>query len=151
MSGKERLLSSEIETSKQVVAAVIFDKNRESVLVGQRASKLRFGGKWEFIGGKVEPGEEISKAMVREIDEELHLAVKPITVLDFLEHDMGGDIGVVKVNYVECEFLDGASLDGNLEFHDDIKWVRFNELESLDFIGKDLIFAQKLTSGSYQK
>lgn len=57
-----------------VVAAAII--HRHQVLAGQRAYPPELAGRWEFPGGKVEPGESPQAALVREIDEELGLPVQ---------------------------------------------------------------------------
>ena len=57
-----------------VVAAVI--RRGDELLVTRRKEDAARGGKWEFPGGKVEPGEGEPAALVREIDEELGCAVE---------------------------------------------------------------------------
>ena len=52
-----------------VVAAIIEREGR--ILICQRKAGHRFGGKWEFPGGKVEPDEQLEAALARELDEEL--------------------------------------------------------------------------------
>ena len=53
----------------EVVAAVI--ERDGQILIGQRKPRGRHGLKWEFPGGKVEPGEEPRAALARELREEL--------------------------------------------------------------------------------
>ena len=53
----------------EVVAAVI--ERDGQILIGQRKARGRHGLKWEFPGGKVEPGEELRAALARELREEL--------------------------------------------------------------------------------
>ena len=55
--------------SVEVVAGLIFDQDR--LLVCQRDSRGSFALKWEFPGGKLEPGEEYEGALRRELKEEL--------------------------------------------------------------------------------
>lgn len=56
-----------------VVAAVI--RRDDEILVTRRKEDAARGGKWEFPGGKVEPGEREAAALEREIHEELGCAV----------------------------------------------------------------------------
>ena len=46
------------------------------VLIARRRSGDRFGGGWEFPGGKIEPGESPEESLRREIDEELGMAIE---------------------------------------------------------------------------
>jgi len=55
----------------QVVAAVIEREGR--VLIGQRKPGGRHALKWEFPGGKIEPGENARAALARELKEELDI------------------------------------------------------------------------------
>src|SRR5580765_1239531 len=57
-----------------VVAAII--ERDGKVLICQRKAGQRHAGKWEFPGGKVEPGEEFSSALARELAEELGIAAE---------------------------------------------------------------------------
>jgi 8-oxo-dGTP diphosphatase len=58
---------------ERVIAAVI--TRGESLLVCQRPLHKRYGGLWEFPGGKCEPGESIAAAAQRELREELNVEV----------------------------------------------------------------------------
>lgn len=59
-----------------VVAAALIGPDRR-VLVQRRRLAAEHGGLWEFPGGKVEPGETCAGALVREIAEELDIALDP--------------------------------------------------------------------------
>src|SRR5579872_4273590 len=62
-------MDSEMPVIVEVVAAVI--EHAGLILIGQRKPRGRHGLKWEFPGGKVEPGEELRAALARELREEL--------------------------------------------------------------------------------
>lgn len=55
------------------------------VLACQRKRTVRYPLKWEFPGGKIEPGESAREAVIRELEEELAIAAVPDRVL--LTHD----------------------------------------------------------------
>jgi len=57
-----------------VVAAALIDREGR-VLVQRRPAGKMMAGLWEFPGGKIEPGETPESALVRELDEELGIAV----------------------------------------------------------------------------
>ena len=58
-----------------VVAAALIRGDR--VLVQQRPAGKAMAGLWEFPGGKLEPGETAEAALIRELAEELGIAVEP--------------------------------------------------------------------------
>lgn len=62
-----------------VVAAALLDRNGR-VLMQQRKLSKQHGGLWEFPGGKVEPDETLDTALVRELREELGIAVDPARI-----------------------------------------------------------------------
>lgn len=70
-----------------VVAAAIFDADGR-VLIARRPPGKQLAGLWEFPGGKVEPGESPETALVRELEEELDLAVEEaaLTPVTFASH-----------------------------------------------------------------
>jgi 8-oxo-dGTP diphosphatase len=74
-----------------VVAAALVDGDRR-VLLQQRAPGRAMAGLWEFPGGKVEEGERPEAALVRELEEELGIAVDPaaLSPAAFASADNGG-------------------------------------------------------------
>lgn len=67
----------------QVVCAVI--QQGDQYLLCQRSSAMKLPLKWEFPGGKVEPGESLQAALQREIKEELNLQIQPLRALTAVE------------------------------------------------------------------
>jgi len=70
----------------EVAVAVIVSPDQQQVLISQRAADVHLGGKWEFPGGKLEPGETPFQALQREIEEELGVTIQraaPILTLPF--------------------------------------------------------------------
>jgi 8-oxo-dGTP diphosphatase len=67
-----------------VVAAFI--ERRGRVLLSQRRADQSFPLAWEFPGGKVEPGEDILSALVREIREELDCTIRVKEIVDLVCH-----------------------------------------------------------------
>lgn len=61
--------------TRVVVGLLFADDGR--ILIAKRNRRKLYGGLWEFPGGKVEPGETVEQALIREISEEL---AAPITI-----------------------------------------------------------------------
>lgn len=59
----------------QVVGAALLD-GQGRVLVARRGTDRAEAGKWEFPGGKVEPGEKPRSALAREVEEELGVQIQ---------------------------------------------------------------------------
>lgn len=68
-----------------VVAAVI--RRGEHILIARRAAHQHQGGLWEFPGGKVESGEAVEAALVRELKEELGITATDFSPLIRISHD----------------------------------------------------------------
>ena len=69
-----------------VVIGVVLREDGQ-VLICQRKFDGHLGGYWEFPGGKVEPGESLEHCLLRELQEELAIHVRPLGRLDVIEHD----------------------------------------------------------------
>ncbi|MXO92983.1 NUDIX domain-containing protein [Erythrobacter arachoides] len=69
----------DIPTFLTVVALALFDSEGR-ILLQQRPAGKHHAGLWEFPGGKVEAGEFPRDALVREIEEELAIALDPQTL-----------------------------------------------------------------------
>jgi len=122
---------------KLVTAAIII--NNGKVLIAQRAENQQLAGKWEFPGGKVEPGETPEECLKREIKEELGINIE---VNDFFgESTYHYDTGTIKLLAYKSQWIDGEC---KLSVHSRIKWVKPYELENYDFAPADIYFVNKL-------
>jgi len=70
-----------------IVAAIIFNSDQSEVFITKRPDDKHKGGFWEFPGGKVESGETIEQAIVRELDEEVGIQVRAQSLFEHLEYD----------------------------------------------------------------
>ena len=120
-----------------VVAAIIINKKR--ILIGKRKDEDIGGGKWEFPGGKIEIGETISKALKRELYEELGISAKIGKELMNYEH-------MFKTTIYNITFMEIIDYEGEIcnNAHSEIKWVKFSNLPEYDFISGDDRFIQSL-------
>ena len=115
----------------EVVGAIIRDGER--YLVGQRAANKSQGGLWEFMGGKIEPGETPEQALARECREELALEIENGRILDSVIHDYPEK--TIRLTLISCSPKPG-SVPQALE-HQQIRWVTRAEMDTLDFAPAD--------------
>jgi len=71
-----------------VVAGIIL--RQERFLVARRSRAMAFPGFWEFPGGKVEAGETLGEALVRELNEELSIAIDAFSLWKVKEKRLKG-------------------------------------------------------------
>lgn len=122
---------------KEVTAAIII-KN-DFVLIAQRGKGENLEGKWEFPGGKIEPGETPEECLKREIKEELNVEIK---VGDFLgESIYTYPNGQIKLMAYFATIVKG---DFKLSVHDEVKWVDSHEIDNFDFAPADIPLVEKV-------
>lgn len=123
-----------------VAAAIIFRVIGEKVeiLSAQRAAGEKFEFKWEFPGGKFEPGENAEQAMRRELLEELAIELDIESQLLAESTDGGWDMGN---GYVMYPFLAQICAGQKIRLgpqHSQIKWLELADAESIDWVEADL-------------
>ena len=103
-----------------VVAVALVDADHR-VLIAQRPADKALGGLWEFPGGKLEAGERPEEALIRELDEELGIAVQEpcLAPLTFASHSYP-DMHLLMPLYI-CRRWSGTpqSREGQA-----LRWVR---------------------------
>jgi 8-oxo-dGTP diphosphatase len=117
-----------------VVCAVIEDA-AGCVLVAQRPAHKHLALKWEFPGGKIEPGESPEVALLRELREELGCDTTIVRALPRFIHDYG-DVSIEMFPFV-CR-LAPASPAPHPHEHIAVRWVNPADLPSLDLAAADL-------------
>lgn len=110
-----------------VVAGALIDPDGR-VLVAQRPAGKQMGGLWEFPGGKVEPGETPEQALIRELSEELAIAVKEpcLAPFSFASHSYEG-FHLLMPLYV-CRRWEGIP---QAKEHTALKWIRPKDMTGL--------------------
>ena len=137
-------MDSETRVIVEVVAAVIERAGPEGslILIGQRKPRGRHGLKWEFPGGKVDPGEEFREALARELREELGIEARIGRELE--RYDFSYSAGHV----TRLLFFHVAEFTGepaNLDFAQ-IAWVERSRLPEYDFLEGDVEFVERLAA-----
>lgn len=121
----------------EVVAALIWDKDR--FMICQRPAHKARGLLWEFVGGKVEPGETRRAALTRECREELGITVKPEEVFMEVTHTYP-DL-TVHLTLFSATIAEGTPK--KLE-HNDIRWIGVDDIDGYDFCPADQAILARL-------
>lgn len=130
-----------------LVTAAIIEKN-DQILITQRKESSRFStGKWEFPGGKVEFLESPEKSIVREIKEELGIAIEPLELFHCNSHiyeDEDGKLHVILLTFL-CKFTLGNPVANEGQ---NFKWINKNksDIESVDWCEADIEIAEKFAA-----
>ncbi len=122
-----------------VVAAVIERDGR--ILIGQRRNIGHHPLKWEFPGGKVEPGETPEAATIRELEEELAIRARVSGEIMRYEFQYTGRTPILLIFYRVTEF-DGEPQNRGFE---QIRWELPERLADYDFLEGDAEFIRTLT------
>jgi len=123
----------------QVVAAILEREGR--ILIGQRQPTQSHPLKWEFPGGKVEPGETPAQALARELKEELDLEVLASAEMMRYFHTYPGKSPIELMFFRVTEWRGEPR---NLIFRD-LRWERRQALRSFDFVEGDTKFIRSLS------
>ena len=124
-----------------VAAALIVREGQ--VLIGQRRPDQIMALKWEFPGGKIEPGETPQQALARELHEELGIRAVVGPAITRIRHNYrhGGA--------VDLQFFAVREFAGEIENHifNEVRWVNLRDLTEYDFLAADLGLIRDLAEG----
>ena len=121
-----------------VVAAVI--ERDGQVLIGQRKAGEWHAFKWEFPGGKVEPGETPAAAIRRELEEELDIRAAIGPAITEYEYTYPGRSPIRLMFYSVSKF-EGEPQNRAFE---EIRWEKRELLPGYDFLEGDVDFVRAL-------
>ena len=114
----------------EVAAALIWDGDK--FMICQRPAHKARGLLWEFVGGKVEPGESREQALVRECREELAVTVSVGGIFMDVVHEYP-DL-LVHLTLFNATIAEGVPQ--KLE-HNDIRWITVDEIPNYGFCPAD--------------
>lgn len=123
----------------EVVAALIW--REDHFLACQRPAHKARGLLWEFVGGKVEPGETREQALIRECREELGVTISVGKLCMALVHEYP-DL-TVRLSLFHASISEGEPQ--KLE-HNDMRWITVDEIDTLEFCPADQEIIGKLKS-----
>jgi len=128
-------------TVRFVAAALIL--RGDEVLICQRRPDQPMALKWEFPGGKIEPGETPEQALARELDEELGI-----------DADIGSQVAHTRHTYrsggaVDLQFFAVRSFRGEVtnRIFQDVRWIPLRDLTAFDFLAADRDLIRDLAAG----
>ena len=109
----------------EVAAAVMLRADGREFLLAQRPEGKVYAGYWEFPGGKVEPGESVREALIRELQEELGISVTACS--PWLTRQFTYPHATVRLNFWRVTAWDGEiGITAPLE-HSAVDWQRIGE------------------------
>ena len=121
----------------QVVAALVWAEDK--FLICQRPAHKARGLLWEFVGGKVEPGESREQALIRECREELAVTVNVGQV--FMEVTHAYPDLTVHLTLFHASIAEGTP---QLLEHNDIRWITPAEIPQYEFCPADQAILARL-------
>ena len=131
---------------KQVVAGLIVRKHHagQEILICQRTKHQSMPLKWEFPGGKIEPGEQPRDALRRELEEELGIGAEIADEVARVRHDYNDAVSV------ELRFFLVPGFQGELDnrIFKQIVWAELKELPKFDFLEADIALVKRMAAGA---
>lgn len=126
---------------KKVVAGLILVQGK--FLICQRTRHQPFPLKWEFPGGKIEPGEQPEAALIRELEEELGIVAEIGPRVALIRHSYGSGAAV------ELEFFLVERFQGEIQnrIFRDVRWAAREELLGYDFLAGDIELIKQIAEG----
>lgn len=128
----------------EVVAALIWDQDK--FMISQRSAHKARVLLWEFVGGKVEPGETKEQALIRECQEELAVTLNAGEVFMDVTHEYP-DL-TVHLTLFHAAIREGVPQ--KLE-HNDIRWITVDEIDQFVFCPADEEILIRLKQSKGQK
>ena len=120
-----------------VVAALIWEG--EKFMICQRPAHKSNALLWEFVGGKVEPGESHADALIRECREELDITVAVGDLFMELTHTYP-DI-TVHLHLYHATIAAGTP---QMLEHNDLKWITTEEIPQYTFCPADGVILERI-------
>ena len=128
----------------EVVAALIWSGDK--FMICRRPAHKARGLLWEFVGGKVEPGETKEQALVRECREELAVTLSVGDIFMDVVHEYTD----IKVHLT---LFNATITDGTPQMleHSDIKWIGVNEISDYEFCPADEEILKEIAMRKYHR
>lgn len=116
----------------------LIEKDGKFLVLHRAKTDIYMPGFWDIPGGTIEFGEDIKKALTREIKEETGLKVKIGKIVSAYGYQSGEDRHQFQLVY-ECEYISGK-IKLDVDSHDEYCWVTIEEMKNL----KKIAFLKEL-------
>jgi mutator protein MutT len=132
-----------IKKYRRIGVGVIWDRDRQRILIDRRLPEGELAGYWEFPGGKIEPDEEVTACIKRELQEELAIKVEVGDHLITIDHEYE----TLKVSLIvhHCRLILG---EPQAIACSEIRWVTVDELASYQLPAANYQIVEALKSRS---
>ena len=124
-----------------VSAAAIFrtgSQGQQVLLTARRTEPEEFAGGWELPGGKIDEGETIEQALVREVAEELGIEIEVCDLVPGPDLHHGWPLGSYGVMIVHtARMVDAEDYPEPIEQHDAVAWVGHDNLDQVQWLPAD--------------
>lgn len=124
----------------KVVGAII-ENHKGEILCALRSKDMSLPKSWEFPGGKIEKGESLKEAIVREIREELDCTIECLET--FLDSTYEYENVIVNLITLKCKLLSG---EPKAREHAKLLWLSKEYLDTLKWAPADVETVNKLIS-----
>jgi len=139
------MISSDLSPKKyrRIGVGVVWDRDRQLVLIDRRLPEGELAGYWEFPGGKIEPNEDTIACIKRELQEELEINVEVGAHLISVDHEYE----TLKVSLIvhQCVHVYG---EPKAIACSEIRWVRVDELDRYQLPAANYQIVQALKSNN---
>ena len=130
---------------RRVVAALILrgEGATREIFICQRRAGQPMGLKWEFPGGKIEPGETSEEALARELSEELDIVATIGDRITTIRHTYRNG-GTIEIEFFLVREFQGEPVN---RIFQQMLWSPFSRLPTYDFLAADLNLIRDLADG----
>jgi 8-oxo-dGTP diphosphatase len=130
---------------RRVVAALILrgEGVTREIFICQRRAGQPMGLKWEFPGGKIEPGETSEEALARELSEELDIVATIGDRITTIRHTYRNG-GAIEIEFFLVREFQGEPVN---RIFQQMLWSPFANLPTYDFLAADLTLIRDLADG----
>lgn len=129
-------LAKDLRPNVQMIGTAYLpvDSDLQKILISKRSpQKVHFPGKWEVLGGNLEPGESFEECVSREVKEEIDCSISDYEHLNSRVMDLGGSL------YITATFV--GEIKGTPKANEseiaELKWIREEEVDLFDFCPGD--------------